>query len=166
MSLFKDWEDLISNQTDETFPDFWETYSSTEKKIYSDILDTPYEKVTGTFQELVDKYEADPVIFMGFLDGINTSIRQAQTLDDIDETSEICLDIDLEKLYYNMLAADAEYLYNLPQWKTILTDEKRQEIYKSYKRSKTVVKEKTPGRNDPCPCGSGKKYKKCCGKNA
>jgi preprotein translocase subunit SecA len=23
-----------------------------------------------------------------------------------------------------------------------------------------------PGRNDPCPCGSGKKYKKCCGKNA
>jgi len=20
-----------------------------------------------------------------------------------------------------------------------------------------------PGRNDPCPCGSGKKYKKCCG---
>ena len=24
---------------------------------------------------------------------------------------------------------------------------------------------KTPGRNDPCPCGSGKKYKNCCGKN-
>ena len=22
-----------------------------------------------------------------------------------------------------------------------------------------------PGRNDPCPCGSGKKYKKCCGAN-
>jgi len=25
--------------------------------------------------------------------------------------------------------------------------------------------EKTAGRNDPCPCGSGKKYKKCCLKN-
>ena len=25
--------------------------------------------------------------------------------------------------------------------------------------------EKKPGRNDPCPCGSGKKYKNCCGKN-
>ena len=24
--------------------------------------------------------------------------------------------------------------------------------------------EKQVGRNDPCPCGSGKKYKKCCGK--
>lgn len=29
----------------------------------------------------------------------------------------------------------------------------------------TVVKEKEPGRNDLCPCGSGKKYKKCCGAN-
>lgn len=29
---------------------------------------------------------------------------------------------------------------------------------------KTVVAEKKVGRNDPCPCGSGKKYKKCCGK--
>ena len=25
-----------------------------------------------------------------------------------------------------------------------------------------IVKEEEPGRNDPCPCGSGKKYKKCC----
>ena len=31
-------------------------------------------------------------------------------------------------------------------------------------RSVRVVKE--PGRNDPCPCGSGKKYKKCCGRVA
>ena len=28
---------------------------------------------------------------------------------------------------------------------------------------KTVVKGAKVGRNDPCPCGSGKKYKKCCG---
>ena len=28
---------------------------------------------------------------------------------------------------------------------------------------KTETAEKKPGRNDPCPCGSGKKYKKCCG---
>lgn len=31
--------------------------------------------------------------------------------------------------------------------------------------SSTVRKSKKVGRNDPCPCGSGKKYKKCCGKN-
>jgi len=27
----------------------------------------------------------------------------------------------------------------------------------------TRIAEKAPGRNDPCPCGSGKKFKKCCG---
>lgn len=31
--------------------------------------------------------------------------------------------------------------------------------------NKPVVKGKKIGRNDPCPCGSGKKYKNCCGKN-
>ena len=31
---------------------------------------------------------------------------------------------------------------------------------------KPIVREEPKiGRNDPCPCGSGKKYKKCCGKN-
>jgi len=29
--------------------------------------------------------------------------------------------------------------------------------------TETVVAAPTPGRNEPCPCGSGKKYKKCCG---
>jgi preprotein translocase subunit SecA len=32
-------------------------------------------------------------------------------------------------------------------------------------KPKPVHKAKKPGRNDPCPCGSGKKYKKCCGKD-
>ncbi|RKZ30003.1 preprotein translocase subunit SecA, partial [bacterium] len=31
-------------------------------------------------------------------------------------------------------------------------------------KSKTIVKGKKVGRNDPCPCGSGKKYKNCCGR--
>jgi len=30
-------------------------------------------------------------------------------------------------------------------------------------RQETIVKGEQPGRNDPCPCGSGKKFKKCCG---
>lgn len=34
------------------------------------------------------------------------------------------------------------------------------------KKQTTVVGQKKIGRNDPCPCGSGKKYKKCCGRNA
>ena len=84
-------------------------------------------------------------------------------MDDLDENSQIKLDIDFEKLYFNMLEATAEWLYNLDAWKNILSDEKRQEITKNYKRSKIVVNTEKIGRNDQCPCGSGKKYKKCCG---
>ena len=32
-------------------------------------------------------------------------------------------------------------------------------------KKQPIQKAKKPGRNDPCPCGSGLKYKKCCGRN-
>ena len=38
------------------------------------------------------------------------------------------------------------------------------DLYRHFKRQDPVVAEKKPARNDPCPCGSGKKYKKCHGK--
>lgn len=37
-------------------------------------------------------------------------------------------------------------------------------VQQATKQEPTIVTH-APGRNDPCPCGSGKKYKKCCGKN-
>ena len=47
----------------------------------------------------------------------------------------------------------------------MLSEEKRHEITKEFRASKVFMKQETVGRNDPCPCGSGKKYKKCCGKD-
>ena len=165
MTLFKQWRDLIENQTDATFRDFWTEYSGAETKIYSAILDKPEEKVAGKIGELAAAHDVRPVIYMGFLDGINTSLKGGEIeLENLDENSEIELDIDFEKLLYNMLAADAEYLYTLPQWEEVLEADKIKEIVKAFKKSKTVVKGEKIGRNDPCPCGSGKKYKKCCGR--
>ena len=46
----------------------------------------------------------------------------------------------------------------------IFDDETRRALYLEQKKSGTVVTGKKVGRNDPCPCGSGKKYKKCCGR--
>ena len=165
MTLFEQWRELIENQTDATFKEFWTEYSGAETKIYSAILDKPEEKVSGKIGELAAAHDVRPVIYMGFLDGINTSLKGGEIeLENLDENSEIALDIDLEKLLYNMLAADAEYLYTLPQWEEVLPAEKIKEIVKAFKKSKTVVKGEKIGRNDPCPCGSGKKYKKCCGR--
>jgi hypothetical protein len=163
MSLFTEWKELIDHQTEETYTDFWKDYSGTEKRIYIAILGDYKTKISDTFGNLAAKYEATDVLFMGFLDGINTSLLKELKLEKMTAASKVTLDIDFEKLYFNMLNAGADYLYELPQWKSILTDERMAEITKDYKKSKTVVKGEQIGRNDPCPCGSGKKYKKCCG---
>ena len=43
-------------------------------------------------------------------------------------------------------------------------DEYEEEAF-DYDSQQSIVREEPKvGRNDPCPCGSGKKYKKCCGK--
>ena len=90
-------------------------------------------------------------------------IQRDSSLGSVSEHNEP-LNIDFEKLYFNMLDAKAEYLFDLPQWEAIFSVEKRKEIATAYKQSKIVRNENKIGRNDACPCGSGKKYKKCCGK--
>ena len=136
MTLFEEWKDLIENQTEETFPEFWKEYSEAETKIYSDILDKPNEKVTGTLGDLACGYEVRPVIFMGFLDGINSSLKKENDFENFDEQSNVEIQIEPEKLFYNMLAAGADYLYGLPQWTDILGEDKMTEIAKEYKKSK------------------------------
>lgn len=165
MSLYQEWVDLYEGQTNETFQEFWNDYSTAEKKIYNELLSAPENEYSGVVKDKAAELGIDEKIFMGFLDGINDSLKESLDVESIERDSEFKLDIDLEKLYFNMLDAKADYLYTLPQWDTIFTEEKRAEITKAFRKSKTVVKEVRIGRNDPCPCGSGKKYKKCCGAN-
>ena len=165
MSLYKDWVDLMEGQTEETFDEFWNEYAGTEQRIYQNILATYPEHLKGTFAELTEKFEAKPVFFMGFLDGINDSLNLQNDLENTVEETEFDFDIDFEKLFLNMLKAQADYLYTLEEWSNVYDDDKLISLVKEYKKSKIVHVEKEPGRNDPCPCGSGKKYKKCCGAN-
>ena len=167
MSLLKDWRDYAYGLDDRT-PEgkqFWLNYFNVEKGIYQQLLKNPDEVVEGTVQELADKFETDLQLFTGFLDGINDSLKTENPIDTMEEDTVVSLDIDYEKLYYNMVACKAEWLYTLEEWDNILTPERRKELYKKEKTSKTVVKPPKVGRNDPCPCGSGKKFKFCCGAN-
>lgn len=166
MSLFQDWKDLMENQTEDTFENFWKEYSETETKIYTHILENAKEHLSGTVDELVAEFQCDKTIFVGFLDGINSSLKTEIDLSGVTGETAIDLDVDFEKLFFNMLKAEADYLFTIPAWEDVLSEDTRMEIIKEFKRSKTVHVEKKPGRNDPCPCGSGKKYKKCCGKNS
>ena len=147
--------------------EWWAGYFQIEKGIYEQILSNPTEVITGTVKDLAEKYNTEILIMTGFLDGINESLKGYENpIDTMEEDTEVKIEIDPEKLYYNMVEAKANWLYELPQWDEILTPDKRKELYKSQKASGTVRKGKKIFPNDPCPCGSGKKYKKCCGKNA
>jgi len=157
------WAALVENQKTKTAAEaFWKEYYAMEKDNYAKILEDTSWVPAGTVKDLAEKFNMEPGIFAGFLDGINTSLKKELDLEALTEESEITLDIDFEKLYYNMLDAKADWLYNLPQWDNVLTQERRKEITKEYRSSKIAVSNKV-GRNEPCPCGSGKKYKKCCG---
>lgn len=143
---------------------FWATYFNIEKGIYEQLLENPDEVVTGTVKELAEKYGQDVMTMVGFLDGINESLKEENPIETMDENTVVNLGFDKEKLYKNMVDAKADWLYELPQWNKIFTPEKKKALFLEQKKSGTVVKGHKVGRNDPCPCGSGKKYKFCCGK--
>ena len=167
-TLLEQWRDTAySKEMDKaSLQKFWGTYFQTEKEIYEKLLENPDEEVKGTVKELAEKYGINVFTMTGFLDGINDSLKVANPIETMDEDTEVSLAFDKELLYKNMVDAKADWLYNLPAWDEIFDAETKHALYLEQKKSGTVVVGKKIGRNDPCPCGSGKKYKKCCGKNA
>ena len=168
MSLLENWRvKAYGDGTDaKQKEELWRDYFAVEKGIYEKLLSDITAVESGTVKGLAEKYGTDIETMTGFLDGINDSLITPNPIETMEEDTAVRLEIDPEKLYYNMVEAKATWLYGLPQWDAILTEERRKELYKEQKASGTVRKPKKIGRNDPCPCGSGKKYKQCCGRNA
>jgi len=164
MGLYKQWEEMVQARQGQVQSDsFFSQYLEKEKEGYQYILKNNINRLEGRLGDLAAELSMEPVIFVGFLDGINTSLKEELKLDELNEDSHLSAEIDYEKLYWNMHEAKAHWLYNLEEWNGILSAEKRDEITKKFRVSKMAVSNKV-GRNDPCPCGSGKKYKKCCGR--
>ena len=165
-TLYQQWQNIAYDETADRsqLEKFWGTYFQIEKEIYEKLLSNPDEAVKGTVKELAEKFGQEVLTMIGFLDGINESLLIEQDLDAVEEDTVVSLAFDKEKLYKNMVDAKADWLYNLPQWDKIFTEEKKKTLYMEQKKSGTVVKPHKVGRNDPCPCGSGKKYKHCCGR--
>lgn len=163
MGLYEQWKGMTEGKkSKEEYNEFWNDYLEKETQNYKYILENRQNKLEGRLDELAAKFGMEPAVFTGFLDGINTSLTEELDLDSLEADSQLSLEIDFEKLYWNMHEAKADWLYNLEQWDGILSKEKRDEITREFRLSKMAVSNKV-GRNDPCPCGSGKKYKKCCG---
>ena len=166
MALLETWRNLAYGDglNDKKKEELWSGYFQIEKGIYEQILSDPTQVITGTVKELAEKYNTEILIMTGFLDGINDSLKVANPIETMDENTEVNLGFDKELLYKNMVDAKADWLYELPEWNDIFDQEKQKALYREQKKSGTIVKGHKVGRNDPCPCGSGKKYKFCCGR--
>ena len=163
MGLLQTWHKIAYEQEDRgQIKRFWDEYFLVEKDIYVKLLKDSKEVVKGTVAELAEKFDVEVLTMTGFLDGINDSLVTKNDLEDLAEDSVVSLEYDVELLYKNMVGAGAEWLYELEEWNDILDEETRKKLYKEQKASGTIVNEAMPNPNDPCPCGSGKKYKKCC----
>ncbi|WP_125153601.1 SEC-C metal-binding domain-containing protein [Clostridium rectalis] len=167
MSLYNEWKNLVvffvQTRGEE---EFWKEYGSIEGKIVPQVLKNYKDPFKGKFNELAKNFNVSNVSFMGFLDGVNSSLKKPVHIDSITEDSEILLDIDFEKLYIAMLQAGTDNLYTLPEWNIIFGKDKLTKLNMEFSNTKTVLSAKKVGRNDLCPCGSGKKYKNCCANNA
>ena len=155
MALLQEWRDYAYKFDDRTAEgqQFWLNYFNIEKGIYEKLLADKDTVVSGTVKELADKYKEEariigetlsdeianamanvPSMEEAFLDGINDSLKEANPIEEMDENTQVSLDIDFEKLYYNMVGCRAEWLYNLKEWDDILTEERRKELVKDVKK--------------------------------
>lgn len=160
MALYKEWSDMVENLRDGAYI---QKYYLKEAEAYKYILENKKEVLEGTVLDLSKELNLELGETAAFISGINESLKSEVDVDSLVAESSVKLEIDFEKLLWNMHKSKAPWLYELPEWDGIFDEEKRKQIKKDYVEAVTAKSNKV-GRNDPCPCGSGKKYKKCCGK--
>ena len=129
MTYYETWIDNSENVKDQTsYTQYINAYYTMEKDAYDKILSAyPDNKefTSGKASELASKlgFNKDTMdIFVGFLDGIKTSLKNEFDVESVDDDTQIDLDIDYEKLYYNMRDAKASWLFKLNSWKNVLDE--------------------------------------------
>lgn len=163
MSLYENWIKLAYDSKGNAVKKTWDLYMPIEQKIYENMLQNKIDKFTGTVNELGIKLSFSNEYLCGFLDGISDALKVPLDIKSLTPETSLNLEIDFEKLYKKMVEYEAAHLYKLTQWDNIFTEEQRKIMYIEQKKSRTVINVQKIGRNEPCICGSGKKYKYCCG---
>ena len=157
-------------------------------KSVDDVIEGIYTKVVGEYEKKVEEIpveirnEFEKVITLNVIDKfwtehINTmshllegiTLRQyaqdnplrAYTQEGYELFDRMLQNIDQNVTLYLLRAEIRQNIERKEVAKNKVTNDSSEPLKKAPVKSKKKV-----GRNDPCPCGSGKKYKNCCGKNA
>ncbi|MCL2753636.1 MAG: SEC-C metal-binding domain-containing protein [Defluviitaleaceae bacterium] len=163
MGIYEKWLETAYDQRGGLVNSVWDAHLPLEQAVYEKMLETKNNVIKGKFSDLAAEYGMNHESMAGFLDGISGALNSVLDMDEITEDSEIDVLVNFETLYKKMVEYKAEHLVTLPQWDNIFSADERKKMFIEQKKSGTVVIGQKVGRNDPCTCNSGKKYKKCCG---
>ena len=107
MTLLEQWREMAydDKKSPQAQQMFWANYFNLEKGVYIDLLKSYGEPVKGTVKELAEKYNFDIMTMVGFLDGINDSLKNPNPIETMDEDTVVSLAFDKESLYKNMVDA-------------------------------------------------------------
>ena len=140
-------------------------------KEYEDKLKDIPQEVTEEFEKVItlqvlDNYWMEQINTMSHLrEGIHLrgyaqeDPLRAYTMEGFDLFDSMLQKIDKDVSIFLLKAEIRQNIERKPQEKKLLTNDTEEKPAK-----KKPIKKQKIGRNDPCPCGSGKKYKQCCGK--
>ncbi len=90
MGLLQEWREKAYSQTTDKkiLQKFWSEYFLIEKGVYEQLLTNPDEVVKGTVKELAEKYNLDLMIMVGFLDGIDDSLKVPNPIEELSEDTD------------------------------------------------------------------------------
>ena len=159
-------ENDISSLLDDDMIDF--LYNKAKEEYEEKLSDVPVE-ITSEFEkalslQVIDNYWMEQINVMSHLrEGIylrsygQEDPLRAYSTEGFDLFDQMLQKIDHDVTIFLLKAEIQKTVERKPVTRNVQTNDKSDSVKKP-KKSKKV------GRNDPCPCGSGKKYKQCCGK--
>ena len=158
----------IENLKPEELIDF---LSKTVIQEYEDKIKEVPQEVTEEFEKVItlqvlDNYWMEHINTMSHLrEGIHLrgyaqeDPLRAYTMEGFDLFDSMLQKVDKDVSIFLLKAEIRQNIERKEKPKKFLTNDTEEKIAK-----KKPLKKQKIGRNDPCPCGSGKKYKQCCGK--
>lgn len=92
--------------------EFLTKFNEMEKICYKKLLNINRSPILGIFKDFCTEFNVEPIIFMGFLYGLNDNLKTPNNLENITEDTIITLDYDEKLLYKNMLSIN----YDMSVW--------------------------------------------------
>jgi len=180
----KDYTEIVESANENLLKKYRINLSEINGKSAPEVIDFIYENVIKDYEEklgdlpteIVDKFEKSitlRVIDNHWMEHISTMSHlregiglrgyanenplQAYTLEGYDLFDSMMNIINKEVSMYLLKSEIRQNIEAKEVVKNVVTNDSKEKVKTSKKSNKV-------GRNDPCPCGSGKKYKQCCGK--